>query len=123
MCVGHLYFFIGKKVYSRPLPIFKLGHWFFFFFFDAELCEFFIYFGYEPFNKYIIGKYLQPFGRLPLSFMVSLAMKSFSVCCCPTGLFLLLFSAKGTDPEKILLRLMSRNIRLMFSSRNVMVLG
>ena len=41
----------------------------FFFFFDVELYEFFIYFGCYPLIEHIICKYLLPFSRLLFNFV------------------------------------------------------
>ena len=40
-------------------------------FFDVDLYEFFLYFGYKPLIGYIVCKYLLPFSWLPFHFVDS----------------------------------------------------
>ena len=63
---------LWRSVYSGPLPIFKFGC-----FFGVEFCKFFISFGYYPLIRYIIRKYVLPFGKL--SFWVFAGF----LCCDP----------------------------------------
>ena len=57
---------LWKNVYSGPLSIFKS----FFFFFNKELYEFFIYCGHQPLIGDIFCKYLLQFSRFPFHFLV-----------------------------------------------------
>ena len=60
---------LWKNVYSGPLSIFK-SVFFFFFFLNKELYEFFIYCDHQPLIGDIVCKYLLRFSRLPFHFLV-----------------------------------------------------
>ena len=96
----------------------------FFIFFGVELFVFLKYFGHHPLIGCINGKYLVPFSRLSFHFVVSLAAQKtfyFDVVPFVYFFFYLLCLRRHIIPQKILLRVMSKSLLPMFSSRSFMV--
>ena len=104
-----------------------------FFFFYVELCKFFVYFGYQLFIRYIICKYLLLFSRQPFNFIDSFlhCEESFfslvpSHClfvCLLVCLFCFCSLVWGDISKKTSLRLMSKCLFPMFSSKILMASG
>ena len=63
--IGHLCVFGDQICFLVLCPLLNL------FFFNVELCEFFVYFEYWPFIKYIVCTYLLLFSRWPFHFVDS----------------------------------------------------
>ena len=63
--VGHLYAFFGKMSLQVFCPFLNWVLWFF----DIELYELFIYFGFLPLIGHIICKYFLPFSRFSFHFV------------------------------------------------------
>ena len=97
--------------------------------FDVELCEFSVYFCILTLIRYIVCKYLPPLSRIHFHFVDNF------LCCAKVLLFDVVsfvyfcfwFPPKGTNPKfggdksKNTVRLMSRSILPMFSSRSYIV--
>ena len=77
----------------------------FFCFFDIELYELFIYFGYEAPVGCIVCKYFLLFHRLPFCFMVSFAVQKFvSLIRFHLFIFVFISIALGDWPKKTLVQ-------------------
>ena len=108
-----------RKLQNRCGPVFDCVVWTLFYFFDIELHELFLYFGYSLLFHHTIHKYFLPFYRL--SFCIvhsSLALQKFS----PHLLMFAFISFPFSNwSKKILLQFISKSVLPMFSSRSFMV--
>ena len=103
MPVDHLHFLFGKMFIQFFCPF-----WIGLFDFLVLSCMFSLYI---LDITYIICRYLLPFSRLPF----------FLLWCGPICLFLLLLPLPEETSKKILIKLMSKGILPVFSSRSLMV--
>ena len=123
MLVGHLYDFFGKKSIEVFCPFFN---WIVCFL-DIESYELFNILDINLLSDISFANiFSHSIGCLFMLLLVSFTVQKLSslIWCSLIYLFLLLFLLpEETDPKKILLRFMSRNVLPVLSSRNFMVSG
>ena len=121
-CLLAIYISSSEKM--SILPIFKLCCCYVLL---LSCVSFFIFFGYKSIWGYVICKYLLPFSRLSFRFVYGFlcCAKSFNMILFHLFTFFLFPSLYAWEDisRKILLRLMSKSILLMFFSRSFMVSG
>lgn len=112
---------LWRTVYLGPLPLLS---WIICCF-HVEPCEFFMYFGCQPFIGCIISKRLLPFGRLLFVLLiVSLAgQKLFSLTLYHLLIFASVALALGDISTNIMLKVKVRSSLLGFFSRSFVVSG
>ena len=90
-------------------------------FFDVELHELFVYFGYQLLLRYMICRYFLPFSRLPFHFLMVyfVVQKLFDLMQSHWFIFAFVAFAFGVKYKKSLPRPMSKSLPPMFSQKQL----